>query len=402
MAACNSGTKEAAEASTEAPKETEAPQKAEEKPAEPEQKDVPIDNSESTIAMMTQEYIGDNIAEIPMISYNGDQPALEEFGGKNPEIEPINNEIKFGIQQEYNSFNKDNHDWIEIKTYPFVDSKYVQAAVTKIVYPTYANDGEVFTINFDKAKNARVTVEDMLNADNVTKEQLIERLKAAYDTYKEIDGTLENIVLKGFIIMGEGSYTEYLIEAVIKPASADMDEQYRILRFSLDGDVLRFFDSPCLFDPASTSPQFDPPLKCQQGEEEHSDSGISLKFDTQGLTEVEAGSVYDYDDNVRFILSSYDYADISPENCKSIIESELGSDIHYFKAEPDDTQSAKFTYPTIAASYNVETGRGTEHCLDYFVHTDSALLRIHSSVPLDFATKYHDEIGRRMESSRVE
>jgi len=352
---------------------------------------IKVDNSETSIGMVTQEYIGDNIAEIPMITYDGSQSAFDEFNHKNPGIEPINMEIKNTFAQEYNDFDTDGDAWIEIKTYPFVDSKYVQIVITKNVFPNYATDGEVVSFNFDKDKNAAVTLEEIMKVQGLTLEKIESNVKELYKEAGDM-GEITEVAVNGFMIMDEGLYTEYLLEVDIE--HPDSDPEHRICLYSdNNGGGLVFYDGYYLFDPVTTSPLMDPPLKCQQSSGAF-DSELSLTFDTNGLETIVPDMEYSLDGLVSYTVESYPHMDLTEENIKALLESVEMNVYRYYKVEWDD--AIELSYPTMTAVYNSGENEDARHNVDLFVAVEGALLRFHSTVPLDYETEYHDDMGRRM------
>ena len=233
----------------------------------------PIDNSETEIGIMTQEYIGDNIAEILMIKYDGGQPELEQYNWKNPEIEMINLTIKSGIQQEYNDFmndranNPDWYDWIEIKSYPFTSDDYVQIVMTSVIYPTYGTDGDISSYNFSKKENRWITLDDAMDDYGLTNEIITQNVKELYEP--EYEGTyIKEVVAKGFLLCyGTDPYTIFLLEITTdNPEAADEWKSFYAYEpsfFTRELDEFYQLNSYCLFDPYDMD-QMDPPLSYGQ------------------------------------------------------------------------------------------------------------------------------------------
>jgi hypothetical protein len=103
-----------------------------------------IDNSGVSITMLEQDYNDGNIVEILAVSYNENATGLEQYDGKNPEIDSLNNAICSSLLQKYNDYLESGYleDWIMIKSYPFTSADYVQIVSTYALYPTYGSEGE--------------------------------------------------------------------------------------------------------------------------------------------------------------------------------------------------------------------------------------------------------------------
>ena len=229
----------------------------------------PIDNSETEIGVMTQEYIGDNIAEILMIKYDGGQPALERYNWKNPEIETLNLTIKSGIQQLYNDFKNemakagdDWYDWIEIKSYPFTSDDYLQIVMTSVTYPTYGTDGDMTSYNFSKKQNRYILLEEVMDDWGFTKEIIAQNVKKLY-VPDSGQSYIKEAVPTGFLFCrGTDPYTVFLLEVTIDNPDAG---EWKTFYAYEPGVISRQFDefyqlnANCLFDPYDLD-QMDPPL----------------------------------------------------------------------------------------------------------------------------------------------
>lgn len=180
-----------------------------------------INNDKTKLCMMEQEYKGNNIAEIPMISYDGSQPALAVYGRKNPEIEMINNEIKNGIMQLYNGYRdaEDENEWIEIKTYPFTSKRLIQFIITSVMLPDYGTDGDLMSFNFDKVNNERIYVETALERLGIDKEFIEKSVQKLFlPSYgKQYVGKVE---IAGFRLINDNT-TEFFLKMFITNPDAD-------------------------------------------------------------------------------------------------------------------------------------------------------------------------------------
>jgi len=225
-----------------------------------------VDNSETGITVMTQEYIVDNIAEILMISYNGQQPVFEEYNWKNPEIELLNNSIKGELNDMYNDFMIDpNYSWIEIKSYPFTSEDYLQIVSTYVIYPTYGTDGDMVSYNFDKKANKYIMLDEAMSDLGLTEEIITQNVKDLY--VSEYPGDyIEKVETAGFLIRDgmDGPYTLFLLEVTIANPGAGSWKNF----YAYEPDFNQFYpmSSYCLFDPYDMD-EMDPPLKYAQSED---------------------------------------------------------------------------------------------------------------------------------------
>jgi len=225
-----------------------------------------IDNSETEIGIMTQEYVGDNIAEILMIKYNGNQPALEQYNWKNPEIETLNNTIKAGIQKEYNEFMASSGNdpwWIEIKSYPFTSEKYLQIVTTSVVNPVHGTDGDMQSYNFSKKENRYITLEEVMAEWGFTEKILEENVKKLYEP-DDPGSYISKVEPAGFLFCGNTEpYTVFLLEVTIdNPDAGDWKHFYAYEPNAKNKQLEKFYrlDSyNSLFDPYEMD-QMDPPL----------------------------------------------------------------------------------------------------------------------------------------------
>lgn len=214
-----------------------------------------IDNSRTAIALTTQEYNGGNIVEIPMIVYDGENPQLASYDGKNQEIERINDDIKNGIQQTYNTFLSNAQDGnIEIKTYPFSNETYLQIVMTYIEYPSYGSDGKMWSYNFNKKENRYITLEEQMESVGLTADALAEKVKAKY-TPESDTLSIGTVTPVGFLLR-DGD-THFLLEVQINNTESSPWTCFYSYAPQLD-ELLRL-NSVCLFDPSAMDVT-DPPL----------------------------------------------------------------------------------------------------------------------------------------------
>jgi len=168
----------------------------------------PAETDGPEIGIMTQEYIDDNIAEILMITYDGE----------NPEIESINNIIKNTIRQTYDEFMENRtDDRIIIKSYPFTSDDYLQIITTDVVYPIYGTDGNITSYNFSKKENKYITLSYIMEKLELTDEIITENVKELYAP-EALTIYIDEVTPKGFLIMPD--HTLLLLEVLIENTEA--------------------------------------------------------------------------------------------------------------------------------------------------------------------------------------
>lgn len=359
-------------------------------PYDPAAQTALVDNSQTYIGMMTQEYIGGNIAEIPMIMYDGQQVAFEEYGFRNPEIEPINNVIKNGIQQEYNAFIESADagvGTIEIRLYPFTTDDMLQVVVTHIQYPIYGTDGELFTVNFDKANNHAVYAEDIMAERGLTEDGIAERAAELY--IPESDGmSISNVAVKGFLKKGED--VAFLLEADVENTEADTWKHF--FTISPDYDELIQLNGECLFDPALLD-VMDPPLVYGQ------DKTLSLEFDTTGLDVIIPDAEYSLDGLVYYKVERLTSAEYGEDTVRAKVAdleniNADGIEISSLSEPPENISS----YPVWKLSYTTGSNEDTSLCVDIYIQTDGADYRFHAVVDADYEADYAADLAKRVNS----
>lgn len=354
---------------------------------------------------MTQAYEGDNIAEIPMIAYDGMQAALEAHGGKNPEIEAINNATKNGAQQVYNQFMEGGlGESIEIRSYPFEDEALIQVVTTSIVFPETQPElySKISSINFDKTTNTWLQLPDMLAACGLNEQSANKQIEALYNANfagQESAGSFESAAVTGFLInRAPGKpVTQFLVELFMANES---DPYVGFFLFTPENDELVELDPYGLFNPnVFEMKAMDPPLAYERGEHNATDSRLAITINTDGLEELTPGQEYLFDGMLYFQLQSFDplSSDAYDENTMVARIRELeGDNIDVRTVTPSDEHSSILSYPTWLIVYESGSNEDSRHNVDIYFQTDSSEHRVHCSMPLDFATEYHDEVGRRL------
>ena len=208
--------------------------------------DSEIDNSETRLAMLTNERIGENIAEIPYISYDSSQPALAELGGKNTEIDIINDAIKNGIQQQYNDFmaiTDNGGERIEIRCFPFVSKSAIQLVVTDIIFPNYGTDGKMQAYYFDLVRNQLVMVEDVLAAAGLTNGMIENEVKQLY-VPERAGMYVGEVEIVGFVVYED--VLRFLLEVTVENPEADSWKHF--YEYSYELGTMRQLDPKAPFE----------------------------------------------------------------------------------------------------------------------------------------------------------
>lgn len=232
--------------------ESSASQQSSQVPEEPSGAD-----ENARIGFITQEYEGDNIAEIPYI---------ESDGEANPEIESINRLLNQGIQQTYEDFMniETDREWIEIKSYPFTSDNYLQVVVTHIVYPTYGTAGDMFSINYNKKEKRAITISDVMEMLEMNEDDLLFEVGELFEP--EFPGqSLDTVDTTGFLLREgpNGQYVLLLLEITL--ANSEGDPWKGFYAYAPESDELYELDNYCLFDPYDMD-QWEPPLTYQKND----------------------------------------------------------------------------------------------------------------------------------------
>jgi len=204
------------------------------------------------IGVMTQEYVGENIAEILMIKHDG----------KNPEIDKVNDRIRSELQKPYEDHKMaDDGYWMEIKSYPFTSGDYLQIVATYITFPIYGTDGDITSYNYSKKENRQITLEDAMGQHGLTAKTIEQNAKKLFKP-EDPSTHIEKVVPKGFLMRGAADpYIVFLLEVDIDhPGAGDWKYFYAYEPDAASGEgKLYELDSRCLFDPSEMD-KMDPPL----------------------------------------------------------------------------------------------------------------------------------------------
>ncbi len=377
-----------------------------------------IDNSETEIGIIYQEYDNNDIVEILMISYDGQQKALEQYNWKNPVLEMLNNEIKLssdGPVQIYQAYRDEFiGNSIEIRSYPFVDEDYIQIVTSCVVFPSLQPDlyDRMWSYNFDKKENKIIELDDALGDYNLTQDE-ISRLFT--EQYTDEETKLVSVEVVGFVIhnMPGKPVTNFLLE-VMRENYSDPYKDFAM--YAPDYDEFIWLAPDCLFDPdVYDMPQLDPLLAYNRadlrwpidGESEESaseESDYILAADITGFDELSPGSEYMLDGLLYVSLQSfpvlndemYDEASMT-ERIKLL----KGDDIRISSLALSDDYTAQLTYPTWLIVYETGQNEDTAQCADLYFQTYTGEHWVHTVTAANFIEDYQDKVTALLTSTML-
>lgn len=201
-----------------------------------------------TISMQIQNYDNDNIVEIPKFDADNNEAA-----------DRLNYQIADELIDEYNEFTTKatQNEYIEIKSYPFTDNKYIQVVVTEIEYPTYADQGEIYSYNYDISNNKIITLSEAMKNFNITNDTIRQAFSQYYQP--QANEVLDSVEAEAFRIIGDNIHI-YLDVSFDNPQSDDFDLIYT---YDVAQNTFIPYDGTCLVDPAEPD-VMSPPLSYAQ------------------------------------------------------------------------------------------------------------------------------------------
>jgi hypothetical protein len=252
-------------------------------------------NSDTHIGVIVQEYAQNNPVEILLIQYDGSLLDFEEFGGKNPEIEMLNHEIKAGPLKLYQDFQDgDLGENIDILSYPFENEEFVQIVTTSVVYPETRPDlyTHLWSYNFNKTKNQFLDLDDIIKEAKLTRDDISSKFKQLYKTEDENEKILE-VNVTGFLITKEDekNITNLLIEATMELES---DPYKGFYLYAPSKNELRGLSGRCLFKARDFGDlvAMDPPMEFMADYCQESEGSYRLSMNVTGLDELTPNREY--------------------------------------------------------------------------------------------------------------
>ena len=365
--------------------------------------DVEIDNSQTRIEIMLQEYEEQVIAELLMISYDGQQAALEEFGGENPEIELINNEIMAGPLQMYQDYQNgdlaEQADSIDIHSYAFSDEEFLQIITTCTVFPETQPElyTRLWSYNFSKSENKWITVDEILDEYHITREDV----SAAFNSLYQSDYDNETVVgveVAGFLInrVPATPKTHFLLEVTLEMES---DPYKSFFLYTPDNEEIEALTPGSAFSPDYYDmDSFDTPLLYEYMV---STSAAGIMADVSGFDEVSPGSEYMLDGLLFLQLQEFPAiaADLYDEAGMVARLTELeGEEIRIISATLSQEHTSRLTYPTWLLLYETGENEDASRCADLYFQTDTGEFRVHTKVPVDLSVDYEERVEELLHS----
>ncbi|MDR1427316.1 MAG: hypothetical protein LBJ08_06120 [Bifidobacteriaceae bacterium] len=224
-----------------------------------------VDNTATAIEVLEQSYESNDIVEILWLTYDGQQPALEEAGWKNPEIEAINRDIQQTVFLPAQQREPADGDWvdrlIDIRSYPFTSEDYLQIVTTSVAYPNNGSVGALYSWVFDRRANAWVPPESAYGEAGLSGDALREAVAAAFVPVADGDSVVD-VEPSGFVFVqgGDGWVPRFLVTVRgVDGAGTAWDAFFSYQPTNPSGRTLTRLNSSLLFDPAEPDAT-DPPL----------------------------------------------------------------------------------------------------------------------------------------------
>ncbi|MDR1293774.1 MAG: hypothetical protein LBK59_02255 [Bifidobacteriaceae bacterium] len=228
-----------------------------------------VDNTATAIEVLEQSYENNDIAEILWLTYDGGLVALEETGGKNPQIEAINRDIRQTVFDPWEAGRGEELDWVdrfvEIRSYPFTSEEYLQIVTTSVAYPNNGSAGALFSWVFDRRANDWIQPEDVYADAGLSGAALLAAVAAAFAEDGD-DGSVADVEPSGFVYIrgSDGWVPQFLLTvAGVDKEGGAWSEFFSYQLSDQSGDPatpsLTKLNRGLLFDPAAPD-VMDPPL----------------------------------------------------------------------------------------------------------------------------------------------
>ncbi|MDR0904386.1 MAG: hypothetical protein LBM59_07115 [Ruminococcus sp.] len=206
-------------------------------------------------------YTEDEVAEI--IKLDGNQTdAVKEM---NDDIdEKVYGPIS-AFELSYNSID-DYPMWLDAYAYSFTDDVYIQIYNTIGEFPAYGYAGQLFGFVYDITNDNYVTLEEVLENNGITKEELEQEITDRYIAIGNGD-YIEDVDVKAFRYTWNGVYYDlsYLFElTVIHAGEEDMPHQM-FWQYTPEFNEIIELNPSQLFDPSDVDVYDHPPLHGNEG-----------------------------------------------------------------------------------------------------------------------------------------
>lgn len=151
---------------------------------------------------------------------------------------------------------------------------------------------------------------------------------------------------------------------------------------------------------STNMPSIEPTLPGEQDGSSYGEYRVGI--DTGGFETLTEGSEYLLDD---LYVSMHAY----PSSGESYDEESMSARLEQLEdvsrvitVTESEEHSLLLTYPAWMLVYETGSNEDTRHCTDIYFQTDSGEYRVHTSVPVDMRTDYHDEVGKRLATISLE
>jgi hypothetical protein len=202
------------------------------------------------LLMSVQIYKGDSIIEIPQ--FISDEPS--------DTLETINKRI-LEFAGDYDRFvgtGYDGDEWIELKCYPFIDDRYIQAVLTRVVYPNYGTYGEAESFCYDYIADKELTLEEAAATEGSDASVPDDALKAAVSA-GEPALTAEIFDLRAAVVSELGNV--YFYNVIFEPVEGDDTKLHALYARLADGSYMPYDNDILPFGVLNSElPALDPPL----------------------------------------------------------------------------------------------------------------------------------------------
>jgi hypothetical protein len=222
--------------------------------------DEDTDDIKVSVEILEQSYLDYEMVEIlELFSWDPLTPGQIE----------VNNAIQADVISRVENF-EENFDesvgnGINVWAYSFTDENYIQIYNTVLEYPTYGTVGDLFGFVYDIANDDFITLEEYLASDNITGEEMAEKVMNLYLEANPTD-KIGGVFLKTFRLSKDvqGNYfPTILFEMEVTAGEASEPYKSFYCYSALDGDVWQM-NSEQLFDPYDID-EYDEPLHCHEG-----------------------------------------------------------------------------------------------------------------------------------------
>jgi hypothetical protein len=157
--------------------------------------------------MAAQIYEGDSVIEVPRFANPRQSGVLDSLNARMLEFA--------GDYERYAESGESDGGWLELKCYPLLDEKYAQIVLTRAVYPSYGDYGEIASFCYDWQTDAVVNVTNDMDLSSPDR-QLTDALPKG-----EFEAELDRFEPAASVISQLGNI--YFFSVYFKPPEANED-----------------------------------------------------------------------------------------------------------------------------------------------------------------------------------